>query len=46
MRAEIKFDLIIEALLLFVEEEEVCRVEATTDADEMACILKFSIVFC
>ena len=45
MRAEIKFDLIIEELLLLrIEEEEVCCVEATTTdfTDKMACILEFS----
>ena len=41
MRAEIKFDLIIEELLLLRVIEEVCCVEATTTdfTDEMACIL-------
>jgi hypothetical protein len=46
-RAEIKFDLKL-LLPLRIEEEEVCRVEATTTdfTDEMACIvLEFRVVF-
>jgi len=43
-RAEIKFDLKL-LLPLRTEEEDVCRVEATTFTDEMACIVEFRVVF-